>query len=64
MVPKREFDRIKSQPRWCQDFLSGQCKHADKCPIPHCDPASVDAIRAAAKNARAAVAAKKNDRIR
>eukprot|EP00974_Lingulodinium_polyedra_P118653 11168012-Lingulodinium_polyedra.AAC.1 len=39
-VPKKDLDRLKSQPRWCQAFLNGHCKHGDACPIPHQDPAS------------------------
>eukprot|EP00974_Lingulodinium_polyedra_P017243 1671912-Lingulodinium_polyedra.AAC.1 len=62
MVLKKEFDRLKSQPRWCQVCLQGMCKHGGKCEIPPCDPASVDAIRVAARNARAAAAGKKNNR--
>eukprot|EP00974_Lingulodinium_polyedra_P089445 8673771-Lingulodinium_polyedra.AAC.1 len=64
MVPRRELDRVSSQPRWCQAVFGGQCRHADKCPVPHCDPASVDAIRVAAKSARAVAAARKNERVR
>ena len=44
---------------WCNEFLkSGTCAAGDKCPFPHHDQKSVDAIKLGLENAKKAGAPK------
>ena len=50
--------KLESAPQYCGNFAKNKCSLGDKCPWPHHESYSVEAIKAATANRKAARAAK------